>query len=225
MNKKRLGLVWHFTFILLICCSPLWLSGQEITEDGNDAKSDKPSTFALYISYGDFNVIRNSDLFTSPFIKNDFHSFGAGIMTYLANKKVYKFKFYLGYLRHGVIEEYTSVAGEQFTSELQFNTVQSAIHPLNLSIPLKKFRLYVGAGGYANYNLGYSLSISPSTERTTNDDLFLPFTYGAVAQAGISISKIDFEINAYNSISDIIDTNLTESPSYVGITAQLVFNF
>lgn len=189
----------------------------------NDKKAQL--RFAAYVSYGNFNFYRNAKGFNSPLVKNDYHSFGVGSMVRLINSKGYSFKCYLGFLHYGITEEFKTSSEEIFRSEINFNAIRSSIHPLNFVINAKEVKFFFGGGGYFNYNLNYNTSISAPRILFIKDNLFKKFNAGFIYQVGSSYRNYSFEINGYNSISDIIDSRLEPSLTLVGITARLVYNF
>lgn len=213
-------------FVLISCCLVFTICCQaQDRSTASEVENNSKSVFSIYVNYGNFMLQRNSEGFSSPLIKNNSPSFGAGIMTPLVNTKNYSFKFYLGYQQYNISEEYISAQGSSFTSEVQFNAIHSSIHPISLAINFKDVKVYLGGGGYVNYNLNNSTTISPAQELNVREDLFNPLGYGIIGQAGISFRSIGFEVNGYNSMSDIIDSDIDESIGLIGITAQLVYSF
>ena len=146
-------------------------------------------------------------------------------MAPIVNTKNYAFKFYLGYQQYAISEEFISTRGNSLSSVIQFNSIQSSLHPINLTINIGDLRVYVGGGGYVNYNLSSSIILNPIDELNVREDLFTPLTYGVVGQIGIGFKKIGLELNGFNSSSDLISGEIEESISLIGLTAQLNYNF
>lgn len=219
MNFRLINFI-YFIFISIV------VHGQAFDESAiEDVKSNSESMFSLYASYGNFMVEREMTGLISPFIKNDYHSIGVGGVANLISKKSYRLKCYLGLLHYGVKEEYIKSTGETFNSKIKFTTIHSSIYPVSYYIHVKELKFYLGGGAYFNYNLNSNVEVTGSSTVYLPDDFFKKISSGIVGQIGVSYRNYSFEVNGYNSMSDIIESEIEQSIKIIGIAGQIVYRF
>lgn len=182
----------------------------------------RKSNFGIYGGTTLSSFHRSSEFPINPLTENDLQGYEVGLHLPLVNGRTYEFKIYLSYFQFGGKETF-NLNDNNYRTTLKFNALKASVLPIVLKFGWQKLKFSLGGGGYYTYALNQDFRSTPALAVNFPEKLFDKFTYGGQGQVGIHFNRFILNLNAYNSLSNLVvsDRDETKNIQTRGTSATL----